>query len=192
MQFTQCYFISMMSQARAASLQPFDALCSCPRMMQAVLAAPPSGQCCREELHGGCRWESLSQSLMMDPVFCLLDQVPYLCPSSPQHGAGADLEAVAVALRCCQDAAMPRTPASKARAIPAAAAAVVISQSLDFSSTDITFPGVAITTGVKSLLTLPCCTNCTISCHCYMPVISFEGLKLLSATSSAPSLPSWA
>lgn len=96
---------------------------------------------------------------------------------------------------CCRDAAVPQTPASKAGAIPAAAAAaaaVVISQSLDFSSTDIAFPGVAITTGVKSLLTLPCCTNCTISCHCYMPVISFEGLKLLLATSSAPSLPPWA
>ena len=89
---------------------------------------------------------------------------------------------------CC----LHQTPASKTRAILAAAAAVVISQSLDFSSTDISFPGVAITTGVKSLLTLPCCTNCTISCHCYVPVISFEGLKLLSATSSTPLLPPWA
>lgn len=82
-----------------------------------------------------------------------------------------------------------RIPASEAKAVPAAA---VISQSLDFSSTSIAFSGVAITTGVKSLLTLPCCTNCTISCHCYMPVISLEGLKLLSATLSAPPLPPWA
>lgn len=84
------------------------------------------------------------------------------------------------------------SPAGTTRAIPAAEAAVVISQPPDFSSTDIAFPGVAITTGVKSLLTLPCCTNCTISCHCYMPVISLEGLKLLLATSSAPLLPPWA
>lgn len=51
--------------------------------------------------------------------------------------------------------------------------------SLCFSSPDITFPGVAITTGVKSLLTLPCCTNCTISLHCYKPVIFFREWKRL-------------
>jgi len=147
--------------------------------------AAPQGRASRGGRQGG-----LPQSLLTGPVSCSLSRVPYLCPSCPWHAAGAALEVVAVALQCCRGAAVPWTPASKTRAVPAAT--VIISQSLDFSSTDITFPGVAITTGVKSLLTLPCCTNCTISCHCYMPVISFEGLKLLSATSSAPSLPPWA
>lgn len=70
-------------------------------------------------------------------------------------------------------------------------AAATISQPLCFPSPDITFPGVAITTGVKSLLTLPCCTNCTISRHCYIPVISFRGLESPSATSPAPCPPPW-
>lgn len=161
----------------------FDALLLCPGMMGAAPGCPSCGAVPQGRASWGCMRESLPWSSLMALASCTLDQVLYLRPCAPwPRGAAHDPGLLS---GCCR----PRSPAGKARAAPAAAA---ISQSLDFSSTDIAFPGVAITTGVKSLLTLPCCTNCTISCHCYMPVISLEGLKLLSATSPAPSLPPWA
>lgn len=179
-QFPQYYFISMTSQAGVAGSQPSDTLHACPGMRWAAPVAPPAGQCYREELHGDAGGKAL-------PSPC-----PVLLPlltHSPCHWAGAGLEMVAMALWWCWDATVP---CKQRQSCPGATTAVVISQSLDFSSTNISFSGVAITTGINSLLTSPRCTNCTISCHCYMPVISFEGLKLLSATFSAPLLPPWA
>lgn len=135
--------------------------------------------------------ESLPWSLLMALASCMPDQFLYLCPSALWHGAGSALGWWSRPWAVLGMLPAPE-PRRQSQSRPGSRAAVVIAQSRDFSSTDIAFPGVAITTGVKSLLTLPCCTNCTISCHCYMPVISLEGLKLLSATSSAPLLPPWA
>lgn len=170
-------------------------LCSRVHGWRGLLRAAPGCPTCGAVPPGraswGCVRESLPWSLLMALAFCMPDQVLYLCPSALWHGPGLASGGghdPGLLSGCC----LQRSPAGKARAVPAAVAAVVISQSLDFSSTDIAFPGVAITTGVKSLLTLPRCTNCTISCHWYMPVISLEGLKLLLATSSAPLLPPWA
>lgn len=182
----------MTSQAGAASSPPSDALRWHPGMRRAAPAHPPAGQRRGEELHGAaggktfpgpCRWLLFLACWTKSPT-----------SAHPLPGTGPGLASrwwpwprVAAGTLSAQDPPRAKPKPSRLSLL----LLLFLSLSI-FSSTDIAFPGVAITTGVKSLLTLPCCTNCTISCHCYMPVISFEGLKLLSATSSAPLLPPWA
>lgn len=143
-------------------------------MLWAAPAVPPAGHCHREELHGAYRWKSLPKFLLMAPDSCLLATSTHPSPAKGRdlpQGSGCGPTPL---LRCCLHHLIQAKP-------DLSWLLLLLFLGLGFSSADITFPCVAITTGIKSLLTLPSCANYTISCHCYIPVISFALGHLVTA-----------
>lgn len=113
LQFTHCHFTGMMSQAGDASSPLFSALLLCLGMTWAAPGCPSRRAVPQGTASWGCVRESPPWSLLMALASCMPEQVLYLCPPAPWHGAGSGLGVVVTTPGCSGDAAGTGAPQAK-------------------------------------------------------------------------------